>query len=94
MPNDSINIISAARKVLKEGDADRALSLLEDPILKENPEAQLLAGEIHYKNQNWGSALNCFRRSLQFDPSQEAAQTYVDLILNILGFFHTDQFNP
>jgi hypothetical protein len=39
-------------------------------------------------------ALNGFRKVLQLDPSQKAAQTYVELILNILGFFHTDQFNP
>jgi len=94
MKNDSMNLVSIARKVWKEGDVAGALSSLEDPALLGNPEAQFLAGEIHYNNQNWGSALNSFRRCLQLDSNQVAAQTYVDLILNILGFFHTDQFNP
>jgi tetratricopeptide (TPR) repeat protein len=91
MVND---IISAARKARENGDMDKALTLLEDPSLKENPEALFLAGEIHYNKQNWGSALNSFRKSLHADPDQPSARTYVDLILNILGFFHTDQFNP
>jgi tetratricopeptide (TPR) repeat protein len=62
--------------------------------LNEDTDAHFLKGEIHYSRQEWGLALNCFRKVLQLDPSQIAAQTYVELILNILGFFHTDQFNP
>ncbi len=83
-----------ARLAWKEGESDKALNLLAHPSLKENAEAVFLAGEIHYSMQNWGKALNCFRHCLQLKPDSTAAQTYVDLILNILGFFHTDQFNP
>ncbi len=89
-----MNIVTIARQKWKEGEVESALSLLEDPSVKENPDAQFLAGEIHYNNQSWGSALNSFMRCLQVDPNMDAAQTYVDLINNILGFFHTDQFNP
>ena len=86
--------IEIARILWKEGDTERALTILDHPDLKENTDAFFLIGEIQYKRQNWGAALNSFRRCLQINPEQKAAQTYVDLILNILGFFHTDQFNP
>lgn len=92
--SDCTNIINEARIVWKEGDSLKALDLLGNPILYENEESNFLMGEIYYSRQEWGAALNCFRKCLQIRPDLEAAQTYVDLILNILGFFHTDQFNP
>jgi tetratricopeptide (TPR) repeat protein len=88
------DLIADARQAWKEGNTGKALERLDDPTLKENEEALFLMGEIHYNMQNWGKALNCFRRCLQIKPDFEAAQTYVELILNILGFFHTDHFNP
>lgn len=88
------DLIIEANGIWKEGDSEQALKLLNHPSLQSYPQAIFLSGEIHYNNQQWGLALNCFRRCLQFDPDNKAAQTYVDLILNILGFFHTDQFNP
>ena len=88
------DLIIEANRIWKTGESAEALRLLGHPSLTENPQADFLAGEIHYNNQNWGLALNSFRRCIQLDPKNRAAQTYVDLILNILGFFHTDQFNP
>lgn len=88
------DIIFKARQLKDQGDFLEALKLLDQPALRGNSEAAFLAGEIHYNNQNWGDALNSFRQCLEINPSQIAAQTYIDLILNILGFFHTDQFNP
>lgn len=91
---DSTALIEKARLSWKGERPEEALDLLENALLRENPAAIFLAGEIHYSAQNWGTALNKFRRCLQIDPNLQAAQTYVDLIQNILGFFHTDQFNP
>ncbi len=88
------DLIVEAREIWKAGDPTRAVALLDNPALKDNPEAIFLRGEIHYNNQEWGAALNSFRRCLQLDDSFKAARTYIDLILNILGYFHTDQFNP
>jgi tetratricopeptide (TPR) repeat protein len=88
------DLILRARQLRGQGDFQEALNLLDQPFLKEDAEAVFLAGEIHYSRQDWGPALNCFRRCLQINPDFVAAQTYVDLILNILEFFHTDQFNP
>ena len=92
--NEPDLLIEKARLSWKGEDHREALRLLEDPLLQDNSEAALLAGEIHYSCQNWGAALNKFRHFLQIDPQLKAAQTYVELIRNILGFFHTDQFNP
>lgn len=88
------DMISKAQQSWKEGDPEKALILLSDVSLKADADALFLAGEIHYSRQNWGEALNSFRHVLQIDPNRKASQTYVELILNILGFFHTDQFNP
>ena len=94
MINEIENLILEARNSWKEGDIQKALDWLGKPPLSESIDAVFLMGEIHYSNQNWGPALNCFRKCLQINPEFLAAQTYVELILNILGFFHTDQFNP
>ena len=88
------DLILKAQHTWKEGDPEKALILLGDTSLSEDAESVFLAGEIHYSRQEWGVALNSFRKVLHLDPSQKAAQTYVELVLNILGFFHTDQFNP
>jgi hypothetical protein len=88
------DLILKAKHTWKDGNPEQALRLLDVFSLKEDTDAHFLKGEIHYSRQEWGLALNCFRKVLHLDPSQIAAQTYVELILNILGFFHTDQFNP
>lgn len=88
------DLIIEAISVWKTGDSEEALRLMSHPSMTDHPQANFLVGEIHYNNQKWGLALNSFRRCLQLDPQNKAAQTYVDLILNILGFFHVDQFNP
>jgi hypothetical protein len=92
--SEMADLIRDARISWKEGNTSEALELLGLPALHDNAEAIFLAGEIHYSMQSWGKALNCFWHCLLINPDFEGAQTYVDLILNILGFFHTDQFNP
>lgn len=87
-------VIAEARGLWKSGYPEKALAILENNEMNDSAEALFLKGEIHYSMQNWGASLNCLRQCLQVDPEYKAAQTYVDLILNILGFFHTDQFNP
>jgi len=88
------DLILKAQHTWKDGNPEKALKLLDDPSLKGDTAALFLIGEIRYSRQEWGAALNSFRKVLQLDPLHKAAQTYVELILNILGFFHTDQFNP
>lgn len=83
-----------ARTAWQEGRTEEALLLLQQPVLKEDVGALFLMGEIYYNSQKWGAALNSFNRCLQRQPDLQAAQTYVDMIKNILSFFHTDQFNP
>lgn len=86
--------IEAARAEWREGRVENALLVLKESTLKDTYTALFLQGEIQYSLQNWGEALNSFRHCLQLDPDSREAKTYVELILNILGFFHTDQFNP
>jgi predicted negative regulator of RcsB-dependent stress response len=88
------DLMIEARVAFGEGKLEEALGMLEGASMEDNPEACFLMGEIYYNQQNWGAALNQFRACLVLDEDNKPAQTYVDMILNILSFFHTDQFNP
>lgn len=54
----------------------------------------LVKGELEQKFQQWGKAHNAFTSVLEIDPSNTQAQTRLEMIKNILGFFNPDQFNP
>jgi hypothetical protein len=53
-----------------------------------------LKGEASYHLQQWGSALNYFRKVLELAPEDSKAKAYIEMIQNILSFYHTDFFNP
>lgn len=88
------NSVETARRMWKEGDPLAALEILGTVAPANEQEASFLAGEIHYSLQNWGAALNCFNACLRLDPELQPALSYVSMIRNILGFYHTDHFNP
>jgi len=53
-----------------------------------------LKGEIYFKLQRWGDALNQFSGFLEKSPSDNRAESYCLMIQNILGFYHKDLYNP
>ncbi len=52
------------------------------------------SGKEHYARQEWGGALNDFRRVLEMCPWYTQATEYVDMIEAILEFRHKDIYNP
>ena len=51
-------------------------------------------GQLHYRMNEWGAALNDFNAVLRIDPSHREAQQFVDMIQEILTFRYKDIYNP
>ena len=90
----SEDILSDAKIAFAEGNVEEALRLVDDLTGIEDFDLWFFMGEIYFKLQRWGNALNCFRRAGVIAPENVQVNTYVEMINNILSFYHTDQFNP
>jgi hypothetical protein len=92
--NDINQLLDQARAAYNEGRLDEVLTILQDEQFKYNLQALFLKGETFYKLQKWGEALNCFSVYLEKDPLNVQVKSYIEMIQNILGFYHKDFFNP
>ena len=91
---DYEDIISKARITLEENRPDEALKILNNQPVEKRSEVLFLKGEIYFKLQRWGEALNQFTLFLEQSPSDKRAESYCLMIQNILGCYHKDLFNP
>ncbi|MEI6677510.1 MAG: hypothetical protein WCL21_02815 [Mariniphaga sp.] len=87
-------IILNAREALELNKTEEALAILCQLSVANHAEVIFLKGEIYYKLQRWGDALNQFTLFLELFPSDKKAESYCLMIQNILGFFHKDFYNP
>jgi len=87
-------IIYSAKTELEHGSPEEALKILDNLIVANNGEAIFLKGEIYFKMQKWGEALNQFSLFLEQFPDDTKAKSYCAMIQNILGFYHKDLYNP
>lgn len=90
----SEDILSDAKIAFAEGNVEEALRLVDNLTGIEDFDLWFFRGEIYFKLQRWGNTLNCFRRAGVIAPENVQVNTYVEMINNILSFYHTDQFNP
>lgn len=88
------NIISSAKEALGQNKPENALAILENLPIADNAEVMFLRGEIYFKLQKWGEALNSFSLFLEQFPSDAKAQSYCVMIQDILSFYHKDLYNP
>ena len=86
--------INEAKSAVESGRTEDAIGLLDQLILEDYHEAIFLKGEIYFKLQQWGNALNEFSRYRDFNPDDKRVDSYCFMIHNILGFFHRDLYNP
>ncbi len=86
--------IKDAKSAVESGRTADAIGLLDQLILEDYHEAIFLKGEIYFKLQQWGKALNEFSLYSDFNPEDKRADSYCLMIQNILGFFHRDLYNP
>ncbi len=87
-------IIINAKETLERGLPEEALKILDNHPIENSCEVLFLKGEIYFKLQRWGDALNQFSGFLEKSPSDNRAESYCLMIQNILGFYHKDLYNP
>lgn len=51
-------------------------------------------GKLHYRNSDFGSALNDFLKARELAPDSVEAAQFISLINEILDFRYTDIYNP
>jgi len=87
--------LTKAKEAYESGDLDEVFSLLDNRNVEEgNVEVDILLGLTYYKMQQWGDALNHFRAVTSIEPENKNAKGYIDMIQNILKFYHKDMYNP
>ncbi len=91
---DAKTSIGAAKEFLDHNMPEEALAILDKLSADNDGEVLFLKGEIYYKLQRWGEALNNFTRFLEHFPNDTKAKSYCTMIRDILGFFHKDLYNP
>ena len=84
----------AAKELLGQNKPEEALVILNQISDESNGEVIFIKGEIYFKLQNWGEALNHFSLFLEKFPTDKKAESYCVMIQNILGFYHKDLYNP
>ena len=87
-------IITNSKEALERGMPEEALDILDNQLIENSSDALFLKGEIYFKLQRWGEALNQFSRLLEKSPADSKAQSYCLMIQNILGYYHKDMYNP
>lgn len=90
----SHDILITAKELLDQDMPEKALELLDRLTEDHTGEVLFLKGEIYYKLQRWGEALNHFSQYSNMYPDDLKSKSYCRMIQNILGFFHKDLYNP
>ena len=87
-------IVERAKEALDQNRHEEALIILNEIAIANDGELIFLKGEIYFKLQRWGEALNQFSLYLEQYPSDKKAESYCAMIQNILGFYNKDLYNP
>lgn len=83
-------------RLMREGSLQEAERLAGE-ALKVKPEDAGLhfrMGQIFYRKQEWGKAINAFQRALELNPAYPGAKEQIQMANAILGYFTPDMFNP
>lgn len=51
-------------------------------------------GKCHFRRNEWGSAINDFRRACEIDPANTEARQFIEMAQEILEFRYKDIYNP
>ena len=90
------NLFEEAEKAVKSGNLEIGIEIANQ-ILEKNlfdNEALMLKATIYYKQQKWGDALNVLNKILEFNPENNIARNYKQMVINILAFWNKDGYNP
>ncbi|QZT37940.1 hypothetical protein K5X82_03325 [Halosquirtibacter xylanolyticus] len=85
--------IEEIKKWSEQGHLEDALAVIQKSPEKDMLVYRMLEGEILYKLQRWGEALNLFE-DIYAQHNNKEAKVYCQMIQNILGFYNPDLLNP
>jgi nicotinate-nucleotide adenylyltransferase len=60
----------------------------------EDAELYIERGKCYFRQNEWGSAINDFRKAQQLAPEMEDAKQYLEMAEEILEFRYKDIYNP
>lgn len=85
-----------ANKAFDDGELEKSREALNQIIETDsaNLEALILRAKVFYNLQKWGEALNDLNRVLEIDSENQHAKNYKEMVMNILSFWHKDNYNP
>jgi len=86
--------LKMAKEFLSQNKPEEAMAILNKLPAENSGEAIFMKGEIYFKWQKWGEALNQFSMFLEQFPADKKAESYCIMIEDILGFYHKDFYNP
>jgi uncharacterized protein HemY len=87
--------LTKAKEAYERGALEEVFALLDSAHVDEyDSAANMLLGMSYYKMQEWGKAQNYFHAVLSVEPENKNAKGYIEMIQNILTFYHKDHYNP
>jgi tetratricopeptide (TPR) repeat protein len=97
MEKRKINITSTeANEAFAKGNYSDTLKHIAQ-ILESDPfhvDALLLRAKVNFKLQNWHLALNDLNLILEKQPANGIAGNYKSMVMQILNYWHKDNYNP
>jgi nicotinate-nucleotide adenylyltransferase len=61
---------------------------------EESAELYIERGKCYYRQNNWGNAINDFRKAEELKPELEEARQFREMVEEILEFRYKDIYNP
>lgn len=86
--------LNMAKEFLGQNKPEEAMAILNKLADENSSKVLFMKGEIYFKLQKWGEALNQFSMFLEQFPADKKAESYCIMIRDILGFYHKDLYNP
>jgi tetratricopeptide (TPR) repeat protein len=85
-----------AEALFNAGNLQEAVEILNEILKSDNRNtgSLLLRGNIYYRQQKWGDALNDLNLILETEPDHQVAKNYKSMIMNIISFWNKDSCNP
>lgn len=59
-----------------------------------NAELYIERGKCYFRRQEWGNAINDFRRAVELQPNANEARQFIEMTQEILEFRYKDIYNP
>ncbi|MDP4184191.1 MAG: tetratricopeptide repeat protein [Bacteroidota bacterium] len=87
--------LQRVEELIATSDIDGASKVLASLMDHESESHSLIQiGDLYYKMQNMGEAMNCFLKALELEPENQIVKNKISMISSILQFRYKDLYNP